>query len=337
MTGTNGVLWNTLFQGDEDNVRHLLYGSILWRDWDFDNTSLTGFNPFGADGNLVDTLFEADNPGGPWYDSGYVDEKGFDFNQSLKSKETQVMQSRRPIRWDFTEDTEEVSTTLMESNPINDALRDNRPLNSSLPQVGSIGYSTSTPVERDILFRQLMIIGVDGTYVGGLNYYIVRVYPRVLVTDFGRTTWNPDNADSLPVKVEAVPDPWTVPPSGYHVGSPRIIFRDGPGWRKQGQANFQTTVPVATAETTTTASLAFPTPAGLVAPITYTATLQTTSSGSFTSATLSNDTGTVTGGTTTLSVTSLTASTSYNAFKVTATDANSTAVTSAASNSITTT
>lgn len=339
---TNGVLWNTLFQGNEDNVRHLLYGSILWRDWDFNNTSLTGFSPFGADGNLIDTLFDDDNPGGRWYDSGYVDEKGFDFNQKLTSKETKVMQSRRPIRWDFTEDTEEVSTMLMESNPINDALRDNRALDDNLPEIGSLDYSTSTPVERDIKFRQLMIIGVDGSYVGGLNYYAVRLYPRVIITDFGRTTWNPDSSDSLPIKVEAVPDPFTVPPSGHHPGSPRIIFRDGPGWRKQGQANFEAgfpSVPFATAVTGLKATIAFETPAGLIAPITYTALKQTGGTGAFTSATLLNSSGTVSGNTTTVTATTLSASTEY-AFQVIATDSTPTTplvITSAASNTVTST
>lgn len=328
---TTGILWPAMFQGDEDNIRKILYGSWLWRDWDYANTSLTGFDPFGDDGNLIDTLFDPDNPGGPWYDPGYMDEKGPDFNQKLTTKPTKVMQSRWAARYDYTGESEEISATLMESNPIVDALHNNQPL-GILPQLGSIGYATATPVELDIVWRQSMFIGVDGR--NGLNHYVFRVYPKVVVTDYGKTPWNTDAAASLPIKAQAVPDPFSESPDGI-VGSPRWILRDGPAWRAQGNAPFQTTKPVATAATGLKATIAFPTPVGLNAP-TYAVTKQTGGTGGFTSATTTG-TPTVVGPTTTLTVTGLTASTAY-VFQVTATDALTTkAVASDASNSVTST
>lgn len=328
----NGVLWPALFQGDEDNIRKILYGSWLWRDWDFDNTSLTGFTPFDDDGNLVDTLFSPDNPGGPWYDVGYMDEKGPTFNQKFTNKPTRSMQTRWPTRWDYTGQTEEISATLQESNPVVDAIRDNKPL-SNLQSVGTIGYSSSEPVERDILWRQCLFIGVDGR--SGQNYYVVRVYPKVLPVDFGNTSWNIDTVDELPVHCQAIPDPYSTSPDG-EVGAPRWILRGGPAWRALGESVFEIGAPDATAVSGLKATLTFPTPAGLESPISYTASQQLTPTGSFTPATISG-TPSTSGGNTTITVSGLTANTTYNAFKVTATGSDSTAITSAPSNSITTT
>ena len=330
---TEGVLWNTLFQGDEDNIRHILYGSWLIRDWDYDSTSLTNFNPFAADGNLIDTLFDSDNPGGPWYDVGYLDDKGPEFEQKIETKVTKVMQSRWGARYDYTGESEVISATLMESNPVVDALHNNQPL-SSLQQVGTIGYNTAAPVELDLRYRQCVFIGVDGT--SGLNYYVVRVYPKVIITDFGKTDWNAENTASLPIKCQAIPDPWSIPPDGVTVGSPRWILRDGPAWRAQGYSTFEDTPPVATAVTGLKATVAFTTPAGLESP-TYTVAQQLAAGDSFTSSTVTGSPS-VSGTTTTVTVTGLTASTAYNAFEVTATDStNDVTATSLPSNSITST
>ncbi|WP_136244766.1 hypothetical protein [Mycobacterium intracellulare] len=330
---TNGVLWPTLFQGDEDNIRKILYGSWLIRDWDFATTSLTGFTPFGSDGNLVNTLFDSDNPGGRWYDVGYMDEKGPEFTPKLDVKPTKVMQSRWPARYDYTGQTEEIGATLMENNPVVDALYNNAAL-SNLQAIGTPGYNVSAPVELDLRWRQCMFIGVDGR--SGLNYYIVRIYPKVLIGDFGKIPWNIENAAHLPIKGFAVPDSYTIPPDGVNVGSPRWTLRDGPAWRQQGEGLFETTAPIAAAVTGLKATISFPTPAGLTAPVTYTASQQLTSGDSFTNSTLSGSP-TVSGNTTTITVSGLTASTLYNAFKVTATDADSLAITSPASNPITST
>lgn len=318
----NGVLWNSVFLGDEDNIRHILYGSWLIRDWDYANTSLTGLQIFDSDGNLTSTLFSPSNPGGAWNDFGYLSKAGPKFNQKMEVKPTEVMQSRWAARFDYTGQSEEISATLMESNPVVDAVRSNQLL-SNLQQVGTVGYSSAAPVDLDLRWRQCIFIGIDGR--SGLNYYVIRVYPKVLITDFGDSEWNVENTDQLPIKAMAIPDEFTTPPDGVTVGSPRWILRDGPAWRQQGQSVFELAVPVATAETGLKATLAFPTPAGMVAPITYTAAQQLTAGGAFTNSTLVGSPA-VSGNTTTITVGSLTASTQYNAFKVTATDSSGTPV-----------
>lgn len=342
---TAGSLWPTIFQGDEDNIRKVLYGSWLIRDWNFAATSLTGFSPFNAsDGNLVSTLFSSTNPGGPWYDFGYMDEKGPEFTPKLDVKPTKVMQSRWPGRYDYTGQSEEIGATLMESNPVVDAVYNNAAL-STLAEVGAPGYAVSAPVELDLRWRQCMFIGVDGR--SGSNYYTVRIYPKVLIGDFGKIPWNIEEAAALPVKGFAIPDEYTTPPASWdgtiNVGSPRIIMRDGPGWRLQGQSNFEVgfpTAPVATPATGLVVNIAFTTPSGLITPLTYTAQKQTTAGGSWTSLSLQSPTGTVSGNTTTVVGTGLTASTSYNAVRVIATDSatpTATVITSAPSNSFTST
>lgn len=337
---TNGVLWPTLFQGDEDNIRKILYGSWLIRDWNYAATSLTGFSPFGSDGNLISTLLSPTNPGGQWYDFGYMDEKGPEFTPKLDVKPTKVMQSRWPGRYDYTGQSEEIGATIMESNPVRDAILNNQAL-SDLQEIGAEGYASSAPVELDLRWRQCLFIGVDGR--SGLNYYVIRVYPKVLIGDFGKSPWNINDADALPIKGFAIPDEYSIPPANpdgtVNTGSPRWILRDGPGWRNQGQANFEVgfpTAPVATPITGLKATIAFTTPAGLTGPITYTAQQQLTAGGSWTNSTLSGSP-TVSGNTTTITVSGLSASTEYNAFKVTATDTDSVAITSAPSNSITST
>lgn len=338
---TAGSLWPTVFQGDEDNIRKALYGSWLIRDWNEAATSLTGFNPFNAsDGNLTDNnLFSASNPGGQWYDFGYMDPKGPKFAPKLDVKPTQVMQSRWPARYDWTGQSEVISATMQESNPVVDAVYNNLAL-SSLQQVGAEGYAVSAPVDIDLRWRQCLFIAVDGR--SGQNYYTVKVYPKVLIGDFGETSWNIDEATNFPIKAFAVPDEYTSPPANTdgttNVGSPRWTLRDGPGWRLQGQSNFEVgfpTAPVATPVTGLKATVSFTTPAGLTAPITYTALKQTGGSGAFSAASLQGSP-TVSGNTTTLTVTSLTATTQY-AFEVVATDSASVVITSDPSNTITST
>jgi len=333
----NGVLWPTLFQGDEDNIRKVLYGSWLIRDWNFGNTSLTGATFFGSDGNLSNTLFSPTNPGGPWYDLGYMDEKGPEFTPKLDVKPTKVMQSRWPARYDYTGQSEEIGATLMESNPVVDAIYNNAAL-SNLQEVGAVGYNISAPVELDLRWRQALFIAVDNR--SGFNYYTIRVYPKVLFGDFGKIPWNIEEAAALPVKAFAIPDAYTTPPDGVNVGSPRWILRDGPGWRLQGQANFEVTAPVAAPITGLKANISFTTPAGLITPVTYTAQKQLIPGGAWTSVSLTSPTGTVSGNTTTVQATGLTASTLYNAIEVIATDSNTptaTVITSAPSNSFTST
>lgn len=327
----NGVFWPTLFQGDNENIRKVLYGSWLIRDWNFAATSLTGATFFGSDGNLVNTLFSSSNPGGAWNDFGYMDAKGPKFAQKLETKPTEVMQSRWPGRYDYTKESLEISATLMESNPIVDAVHNNQPLANGVQSVGTIGYASSAPVELDLIWRQCVFIGVDGR--SGENYYEVRVFPKVLIDPSGDTEWNIENAASLPIKALAVPDDFSVSPDGI-VGAPQWILRDGPAWRAKGGPVLWPTpqvAPVATAISGAKATIVFAQPTSPNTPFTY--TVAKTTSSTTTSATIVGSPS-VSSGTVTITVSGLTVANSYT-FTVTATGANGTSQAGSVSNSIT--
>ena len=327
-----GALWNSQFQGDQVNIRKVLYGSALVRDYNVSSTSLTGFTPFNSsDGNLITTMFSSTNPGGAWLDPGYLSEAGPDFNPKLTTELTKVMQTRRPARADYTEDSEEITVTYMESNPVTDALTQNKPLASGLQTLGSTNYAVGRPVELDIIRRQLMFIGVDNTSANA--FYIVRVYPCVVVTSIGKRSWNAKKPDSVEVKFQSFDDPWTISPDGV-AGAPVIIYRDGPAWRAAGGPTLwpgNQTAPVATAVAGKQATVAFGVPVSPNSPFTY-QVLQTTG-GVQSLATLSG----VPTGTTTITATviNLTVGANYT-FNVIATGTNGQpSVPSLTSNSIT--
>src|ERR1700756_680927 len=97
----DGELWTGLEQINSDNIRKWLYGSVLVRDWDpAGTTSLQGFSPFEADGSLSTTLFAANNPGGPWFDTGALDANGVDLTSRFKTMDTDIWQNRFPQRSD---------------------------------------------------------------------------------------------------------------------------------------------------------------------------------------------------------------------------------------------
>ena len=261
-----GALWNSQFLGNRANIRKGTYGSVLIRDYAQANTSLTGFTPFSStDGNLVTTLFSGTYP---WTDLGYLDESGPKFAPKVTTELTKVMQTRRPVRADYTEDSEEISMTLMESNGVTDALTQNKPLSDVIP-IGSTAYAYGRPVELDLIYRQLLCILVDST--GSNTYYAVRGYPCVTLTSIGTRTWNPKKPDSVEVKFQSFSDPYTVSNDGV-AGAPLLIFRDDPGWRTQGSQAvwpLPQTAPVATAVTGAKATVALTVPTGPGTTFTY--------------------------------------------------------------------
>ena len=327
----NGVLWNSLFDGNELNIRKGLFGSVLIRDYNLSETSLTGFSPFGQDGNLASGLLSSSNPGGGWLDLGYLDEKGPEFDPKTTAQLTKVYQSRRPARADYTDDAEEISFTLMESTPLVEYLIQNKPL-ANVPQVGAENFAVGRPLELDTVYRQLMVIMVDGS--AGTNYYKVRLYPRVLLTKVGKISSNAKKAFDYHITMESFPDPYTVSPDGI-AGSPLITFEDGPAWRLQGTGTAwpdPQIAPVATAGVSGAATLAFGAPTSTNSPFVYTI-YQTT--GDVTSVATLSGTPSASSGTVTANITGLSSGEQYTFF-VTAVGANNSAsLPSEVSNSIT--
>lgn len=304
-----GLLWNTLFSGNELNIRKGLFGSVLVRDYNLSATSLTGFNPFADDGNLVTNLFDSDNVGGAWIDLGYLDEKGPEFDPKMTAQLTKVYQSRRPARADYTDDAEEINFTLMESTPTVELLIQNKAL-ANIPALGEANFAVGRPLELDTVYRQLLVIMVDGSQ--GKNYYKVRLYPRVLLTKIGKISSNAKKPFDYQLTWESFPDPYTVSPDGI-AGSPVITFEDGPAWRAQGNAiswPSPQTPPVAVVGSSAgNATLTFAAPTG--SPTGYSVYQTTGDVTSVAAATSVTATGTVTS-----SITGLTTGDDYTFFVV---------------------
>lgn len=311
-----GILWNTLFDGNELNIRKTLYGSLLIRDYNVASTSLTGFTPFDSDGNLVSGLLEAGNPGGRWYDVGYLDDKGVQFRPRITTDKTEVFQSRQPARADYTKDEWEISFTCQESTPLVHMITQNASL-ANVPAVGSGTFAVGRPMELDVLYRQLLFIGVDGHEAN--NDYLVLAFPRVTLTDIGTINSNAKKVYNLDLTFDNFPDPYTVSPDGI-AGAPVIFWEDGPLWRSRAGVQWPSpqTAPVATAGTGGAATISLSQPSLGAAPFTYAVT-QTT--GAVSSAATISGTPTVSGNTVTIDVTGLTSGDSYT-FTVTATDTN---------------
>ena len=328
-----GELWTSLEQINANNIRKWLYGTVLVRDWDpAGTTDLASFTPFDADGSLSNTLFSPSNPGGPWFDVGAIEATGVMFQPLFKTVDTDIWQSRLPQRTDVNADGEDVEFTCAETNGVSLQLYNNLPLvntpgtgaTAAFSNVGESGFNVEYSIWPQIIYRQLLIIGVDGELDNPI--YVAELRPRVSTVSLGKKgrAFNAKTQDAFDLSFGVYVDPAS--------GFAKKALYGGPAWLAMGNAAFNTTAPTATAVTGTKATVSFPTPIGLQAP-TYTVTQQVGGAGSYTASTLSGSP-TVSGNTTTVTVTTLTASSNYK-FEVTATPTAGTALVSPASNSIT--
>ena len=329
---STGELWTSLEQINSNNLRKWLYGTVLVRDWDpAGTTSLAGFTPFEADGSLKSTLFDDTNPGGRWFDVGAIESTGVTFQPLYKTVDTDIWQSRLPQRTDVNSDGEDVEFTCAETNGVALQLYNNLPLvdvpgtgaKSVVPIVGANDFSVQYSTTPQIIYRQLLILGVDGELANPI--YVAELRPRVSIVSLGKKgrMFNAKTQDAFDLSFGVYIDP----ASGYA----KDAIYGGPAWLAMGNAAFVSTAPVATAETGTKATIAFTTPVGLDTP-TYTVTQQVGGTGAYTSSTLSGSP-VVSGNTTTLTVSGLTAASDYK-FEVTATPSSGTALVSQPSNSV---
>ena len=327
-----GELWTSLEQINSNNIRKWLYGTVLVRDWDPQGTtSLANFTPFNADGSLSSTLFSPSNPGGPWFDVGAIEASGVTFQPLYKTVDTDIWQSRLPQRTDVNSDGEDVEFTCSETNGVSLQLYNNLPLvnvpgtgaTSVVPIVGASNFNIEYSITPQIIYRQLLIIGVDGELTDPI--YVAELRPRVSIVSLGKKgrMFNAKTQDCFDLSFGVYVDPAS--------GFAKDAIYGGPAWLAMGNAAFVTTVPTATAETGLKATVQFPTPVGLASP-TYTVTQQSGGTGSYTASTLSGSP-VVSGSTTTVTVTGLTNATAYK-FEVTATPSSGTALTSQPSNSV---
>lgn len=318
-------LWTGLNHSNADNIRKWLYGSVLIRDWRADgSTDMSAFTPFDVDGNILDTLLGASFPGGRFYEVGAITENGVEFNPKFTTEDTKIWQSRHPQRTDVTEDAEEIMFTLAESTPLADYLRNNLPL-TNVPSVGDVGYVAKQPLQTDIIYRQLVVIGVDGQLTDA--DYIAEIRPRVSLTKKGKRSFRAKDIDGTELTFGAYPDP--------HSGFAAATLRGGPFWAELGGPvtwPSPQVPPVGTAVTGAKATIVLQEPTSNNGPFTY--TVNKTTGGSTTAATVQGTPARDSSGQVTITVTGLVATTQYT-FTVVATGSNEMTATSVASNSVT--
>ena len=232
-----GELWTSLYTGDATRIRKWLYGSVLIRDWSASgSTAITTPNIFQADGSITSTLLSPSNPGGQWYELGALSEDGVELNPKFATDETKIWQSRRSQRTDITEDNEEIMLTAMQSSPLIDCLRNNQPLSWLTGQeVGEIGYQATKPLTTDTIYRQIVVIGVDGTQTNA--EYIAEIRPRVALGKIGKRSFSAKKVDSTELTFNVFPDP----ASGYAAAT----LRSGPSWAASGGPVLWSTTQVA--------------------------------------------------------------------------------------------
>lgn len=335
---TTGVLWPSLQQGDGTRIRKWLYGSVFVRDWDpAGSTNMSTITVFQGDGNLNPALLQPVSAGGyGFYDVGSITENGVEFNPKFSTDEVKIWQSRKSQRTDITEDDEEVMFSCAETTPLVDYLWRNLPIGFTgvplFPSLGTSGYSVAKPFYSDVVYRQLLIIGVDGSIgPNGQPEYVVELRPRVSLAKKNKKQWAAKQVDVTELTYTTHVDPF----SGYDANT----LRGGIVWLDEGGPVVWPTpqvAPVATATTTGKATITLAQPVSPNQPFTYAVT-KSTDGVNYTAATLDTTFNTVgyqtTAGVVTVKVTGVAAG--ATTFKVVATAANAAVGTSSASNSAT--
>lgn len=334
---TTGELWTSLEQINANNIRKWLYGTVLIRDWDpAGTTSLANFTPFEADGTLKTTLFDPSNPGGRWFDVGAIDASGVTFQPLYKTVDTEIWQSRLPQRTDVNSDGEDVEFTCSETNPVSLQLYNNLPLvdkpgtgaNSILSSVGASDFNVQYSITPQIIYRQLLIIGVDGELENPI--YVAEMRPRVSIVSLGKKgrMFNAKTQDCFDLSFGVYVDPSS--------GFAKSALYGGSAWLALGGPVVLPTVSTVTATNVAThsATLVFNQPTSPNQPFTYSVSGTNTTTSTTAAATVANTA--VSNGVVTLTVSGLTASDNYT-FVVTATAANLETAAYPVSNSITVT
>jgi hypothetical protein len=299
----DGELWTSLEQINANNIRKWLYGTVLVRDWDpAGTTTLENFSPFEADGSLSQTLFSADNPGGPWFDVGAVDVNGVDFTPRYKTVDTDIWQSRLPQRTDVDGDGEDIDVALSETNPVALALYNNQPLvnvpgtgaTSVLGSVGQSGFNVQYSIWPQIIYRQLLVIGVDGEL--DFPIYVAEMRPRVSLTKLNKRQFNAKNPDMFGVSFGIYVDPAS--------GFAKEAAYGGPAWLALGGNVTLPTVDTVTGSASgTTVTLTFNAPTTTTGGTTFTYSAKQTLSGTTTSVSAADVSSSTTSGVVTMVIT----------------------------------
>lgn len=329
---STGLDWELVYGYNPLGIRKGIITNILMRDYHGSLTNLADpavglnadgvFTPFALDGKYRTDLLSVSFPGGQFFDLGALKETGTKISSNTTVDKTMIAQSRRPQRFDLTEEADEINFTAREATPTIDFLRFDKPL-IAVPDTGTFSYAVRKPAEGDLVERQIIALAEDG------DFRFAYVFPRVARSKMGDTSLNKKDVDELDLTYGAILCPFAMYPVS--------IAREGAGWRAQaGAPVFPAPAPVATATSPQSATIAFTVPTQLhePAPDTLVYTVQKAPSPftTFSSATLT--TTVLVGSTVTLTVTGVTTGTSFQ-FKVTATAVSGLSGTSLNSNSVT--
>lgn len=310
-----GAEWEAVYGYNPLGIRKGIITNILLRDYHGSLTNLADplvgvnadgvFTPFALDGKYRTDLLSSSFPGGQFFDLGALKETGTKISANTTVDKTMIAQSRRPQRYDLTEETDEINFVCRESSPLIDYLRFDKPL-IGVPDTGTLSYAVKKPAEGDIVERQIIALAEDG------DFHFAYIFPRVARDKVGDSNLNKKDPDELDLTYGAVLCPFAM--------YPVAVAREGAGWRAQsGAPVFSAVAPIATQTGATTATVAFTQPTLIhdPTPDTFVYTLEKSISPytSWTSATILAPT--VVGTTVTLSVTGLTTATAYK-FRVTA-------------------
>jgi hypothetical protein len=230
---TTGVLWPSLYQGDGTRIRKWLYGSVLIRDWDpAGSTNMANIQVFAANGNLNPLLLVPVAAGGyGFYDVGSITENGVEFTPQFTVDETYIWQSRKSQRTDITKDDEEIMFSAAESTPLIDYLWYNLEIGFTgvplFPSIGSPNYEIVKPFFSDVIYRQLLIIGVDGSMgTNGQPEYKIELRPRVSLAKKAKRQWAAKQIDVTDLTFTTHVDPY----SGFDAAT----LRGGTVWTDEG-------------------------------------------------------------------------------------------------------
>jgi hypothetical protein len=154
---------------------------------------------------------------------GYTTDDGLTFASDLSMTDVTSSQSVEPTRSDVESDVVTAQFSPQETNAVTTALYDGLPLagTGALPAVGTAWTwdRDSTPAKR---YRRLLFIGLDYTDDGG-EIYVVKYFPRALVTSKDNEQWARSTETQKPLTVTAYRD------SAY--GTSCRNWVDGVGWR----------------------------------------------------------------------------------------------------------
>lgn len=173
------------------------------------------FSPWALDeklrNDLLITSLVVPNLG--FYHIGLMDEDGIAFATDANVEPLRAAQTKRAIRFDVTEEDDEITIKALEGNPIVDALAYDKPL-ANLQDLGQKGYKMVKDAETQLITRQVIALMFDGEHRSS------KTFPRMQLKNHGDTNWNKANADVMEITLGALLDPYTkTPVIGHRAGS----------------------------------------------------------------------------------------------------------------------